>query len=105
MRSRLAVLEGRAVRTAAYVEDYFQLHFELGSSLSIFNTMSLAGPVAEDLEAIMTRRLVSAEESKEKAILRFEDGSVVEVDLREGAFKGPEAMTLHVPGESIVVWN
>jgi hypothetical protein len=87
------------------VEDYLQIHFELGPSLSIFNTVALTGPVAEDLAAINGKRLLIADESAEKATLRFEDESVIEVDLRDEAFNGPEAMTLHLPGEPIVVWN
>jgi len=105
MRSRLSVLQGRAIRRALRVEDYLQLHFELGAGLNIFNVVSLTGPVAEDLDAIQGKRLSSAEESDDKAILRFEDGSVVEIDLREEAFNGPEAMELRIPGEPIVVWN
>ena len=105
MSTRLAVLQGRVVRTAEYVEDYLQFHFQLGSSLSIFNRASLSGPAAEDLDTIKGKRLVSVEESKEEAILRFEDGSSVQVDLRDDAFNGPEAMTLHEPGEPIVVWR
>ena len=105
MKSRLTTLQGRAVRIALHVEDYLQVHFELGASLSIFNAVSLTGPVAEELEAINGKRLLGVEESDEKATLRFEDGSAIEVDLRDEAFNGPEAMTLHLPGEPIVVWN
>jgi hypothetical protein len=105
MICRLDVLQDRVVRSAAHVEDYFQLRFELGSALSIYNKMSLAGPVAEDLDAIQGKRLLIAEEYEEAVVLRFDDGSVLEVDLRDEAFNGPEAMALHVPGEPIVVWN
>lgn len=105
MKSRLTTLRGRAVRTALQVEDYLQVHFELGCSLSIFNTMSLDGPVADDLGALFGKRLVDVDESSERAILRFEDGNTIEVDLRDEAFNGPEAMTLHIPGEPTVVWN
>jgi len=105
MTSPLSVLQGRVVRSAVCLEGYFQLHFDLGTSLSIFNTLSLAGPVAGGLDAIQGKRLLSVEESEEEVTLQFEDGSLVEVDLREEAFNGPEAMALHVPGEPTVVWN
>ena len=43
--------------------------------------------------------------SEEAACLRFDDGSAIEIDLRDEAFEGPEAIVLDQPGESIVVWN
>ena len=101
----LRILENRVVQSAIYVEDYFQLHFGPGAVLTINNPINLTGPVAESLSSIRGLRISSIEESDEKAILRFGDGSSIDVDLRDEAYQGPEAMVLDVPGIPTLVWN
>ena len=105
MPPQLKVLEGKAVSRAIYVHDYFQLHFEQGEMLNINNNFTLSGPMVEDVAAVEGKRLLSATETKQAAILRFEDGSIVEVDLRNDAFNAPEAMELNVHGHPTVIWN
>jgi hypothetical protein len=87
------------------VERGLHLHFDDGSSLSIFNAASWSGPARVDLSSVDGRRVTEALDLEEGAQLVFDDGSVLEVDLRDSAFVEAEAMVLHIPGEPIVVWN
>jgi hypothetical protein len=49
--------------------------------------------------------LTSVTENEEEAVLEFEDGTAIKVDLRSEAYHCPEAMVLHREGQPIVVWN
>lgn len=105
MRSRLGSLEGRIVAAASEVEDYMQVRFQDGTWLNIFNPVSLSGAACADVKALVDRRLTTATESAESVTLRFDDGSVMVVDMRDEAYRCPEALELSVPGEAIVVWR
>lgn len=105
MTSRLAPLEGQVVSTAAEVEDYLQLHFRDGACLNIFNPFSLSGALSTAVEALAERSLTTVTERAESVTLRFDDGSTIVVDMRDEAYRGPEALELRVPGKSIVVWR
>jgi hypothetical protein len=104
MKPTLNDIEGGVVREAV-AEGGLHLQFVDGSSLSILNSLSWSGPASVQLSAINGRCVTEAREQEESARLVFDDGSVLEVDLRDSAFSGPEAMVLRIPGEPIIVWN
>jgi hypothetical protein len=104
MSPKLDDIKGRVVQTSV-AEDGLHLGFVDGSSLSIFNSVSWAGPASTQLSAINGRCVTEAREQGESARLVFDDGSILQVDLRNSAYTGPEAMVLRIAGQPIVVWN
>lgn len=104
MKLGLSGLAGRVVRTVV-AEHGLHLHFDDGTSLSVFNAASWSGPSGEKLSSINGRRVTEAQELEEDAQLAFDDGSVLEIDLRDSSFIDAEAMILRIPGAPIVVWN
>ena len=94
MTSRPCPLEGKVVKAAPSVEDYVQVHFPDGTCLNIVNSVSFAGAASAGVEVLAERTLTTVTESAASVTLRFDD-----------AYRGPEALELRVPGESIVVWR
>jgi len=91
------------------VEDYEQLIFEDGAAiLSVYNPYEVRGPETESGQAItsvMGRRLLAVTIRPSLVELSFEESLSVNVDMRDEAFAGPEAMALHQSGKSPVVWT
>ncbi len=73
--------------------------------MSVFNACTVSGLSEDRIEELAGASVERISESKEAAQIRFTEGRVVHVDLRDEAFNGPEAMVLTVPGEPTVVWN
>lgn len=105
MSSRLEGLVGRCVRRVDQIHDYVQLHCDLGVTLSIFNLFAARGTDEAGLDALVGMTITQVSESPESAVIQFGTGATVSIDLRDAAYHGPEAMTLIVPGEPIVVWT
>ena len=82
-----------------------EIEFERGVGLSVYNACTVSGLAEGRIEELAGATVERVTESKESAQIVFTDGRVVQVDLRDEAFNGPEAMVLTVPGEPTVVWN
>ena len=104
MEARLRRLEGQTVTDAVELHDYAQLYFGPNTILSVYNRHSCSpeGVSIADLKGSMVTRV---HESKDSVVLEFLPRGDLYVDLRQEAYLGPEAMTLHVKGEPVVVWN
>ncbi len=86
-------------------EEGTRLFIESGSSLSIFNEFRVLGPAGKMLSAILHRQVEEIHQQQESVTLIVEDGSSLRVDLRDAAYKGPEAMELTSAEGAIIVWN
>lgn len=86
-----------------------QRPFEDGAAvLSIYNSCEVRGFSPESEQAItslMGQRLLAVTMCSSCVELRFDGGCLLSVDVRDEAFIGPEAMVLHQPGKSPVVWT
>lgn len=102
-------LLGLCLTSHEIVEDYEQLIFEDGAAiLSIYNPYEVLGPEPESgqtISRVMGRRLLGVTTRPTLVELSFEEYWSVNVDIRDEAFTGPEAMVLHQPGKSPVVWT
>lgn len=105
MSSRLRVLEGCTVRNVRRDPGCLQLEFERGVGLSIYNACSLSGVDEGTVEELAGAVVEYVIETKTDARVVFVGGRSIEIDLRDAAFNGPEAMQLTVPGDPTVVWN
>ena len=87
------------------VHDYVKLRFENGDILSIYNACTVLA-VNEAVElAALAGRCVDAVTEQEDAIRLIFGSLVLSVDLRDAAFKGPEAMQYLRPGRLPMVWS
>ena len=103
MTSQLDVLVGMVVTDALQVYDYVQLLFEQDISLNIYNALRLCH--GDDLRVLNGATLLTVEETPEKLIFSFSNGTRLAIDLCDDAYNGPEALELHIPGQPTVVWN
>lgn len=91
------------------VEDYVQFTFEDGAAiLSVYNPCEVRGPEPESgqtVTSVVGRRLLAAKTPPGLIELHFDEGWKVTVDIRDEVYTGPEAMVLHRPGKSPVVWT
>ena len=101
----LESLEGQLIASVCVIHDYVQLRFSSGAILSLLNAFEVRGPAAGAIDGLVARRLVTASESELSVTLEFDDGSVIAVGMTPESWRGPEALTLHAPGQALVVWN
>lgn len=75
--------------------------------LSISNPVQLTkdGVAVDKLAVLRGLTVLSTEEHASTATIRFTADVVLQIDLREESFTGPEAMVLQGPNGLIVVWN
>lgn len=79
--------------------------FENGTSLAIYNNFLLLGMTPGDVKGLIGKAVTDIDEDKYRVSIKFDNDSVIQIDMRDEAYTGPEAMQLRVPGETIVVWN
>ena len=107
--SSIDALLGLRVTAHNSVEGYEQLIFGSGiAMLSIYNRYGVFGPRAEfnpSITCLIGLRLIALVNGLRYVHLSFEGGWLLDVDIREEAFTGPEAMVLHWPGRSPIVWR
>ncbi len=74
--------------------------------LSIVNPVHVTGiDGALELSSLTGKMVNRVEENEHTALIGFNDGLQLVIDLRDESFVGPEAMVLHGPDDLIVVWN
>jgi hypothetical protein len=59
----------------------------------------------EKLDILIGLRVIDAVEGKESAKILFTDNVLLEIDMRDEAYTGPEAMSLNGPDNFCAVWN
>jgi hypothetical protein len=101
--TRFDVLAGMMVYEACYVHNYVQLGFDPDHGLTINNKFELVG--AEHIGHLVGKRLKSFSSISDRIVLEFEGQAQLIIDLRENAWRGPEALELHGPNNLIVVWT
>jgi len=99
--SFLERLIGLTLSRTTESHDSLQLFFDGNVRMNIDNPWTLEPPGAD----LTGRSCVGVEDSLEDVVLRFEGNVSFRVDLRSESYRGPEAMTLSIPGQPLVVWN
>ncbi len=82
--------------------DYIQVIFADGTNMSILNPYIYDGA---DVFTVSKVKVRDACETDELLSIRFENNKVLQVDMTDDAFVGPEAIVLVREGEPTVVWN
>ncbi|WP_395943074.1 hypothetical protein [Brevundimonas sp.] len=92
---------GKTVKVASIQND--ELHLGLGDDwhIVVLNPFSL---ISESADTLVGAALLTFEERGTTEFLAFDNGIIVTVDMRDDAYREPEAMLLTGP-ETIVVWN
>lgn len=91
------------VRDALQYDYYFQITLLDGSVLSVYNPCLFEGLSISDLKGC-TLKEISEDEVAKLIVLALDKGTLL-VNLHPDAWTGPEAMTLHGVGHSILIWN
>lgn len=103
--SKLEVISGLKVVDAALPEGDAGLRFENGISLAIYNRFELVGFASSDAELLIGNVVTELDDGANMIRIRFDNNWMIQIDMRDEAYTGPEAMQLRVPGEPIVIWN
>jgi len=105
---RLDELKGKAL-TIACDEDGVRIKAADGWSLTIYNKFKFQnGGGAEHGDAIPARprvELIDYSVDHGELILTFTENHVLAVDVTDDGYRGPEAMQLHGPDGTIMIWN
>jgi hypothetical protein len=102
MNNPLEQLVGQHVTMSGIVQDYAQVIFE-NAGLTIYNDYAVSeNKNVAELKGLI---LASVSENDEEVVLKFEDGTAINVNLKSDAYHCPEAMVLHRDGQPTVVWN
>ncbi len=104
-KSKLSVICGLKVADAVLAEGDAGISFENGISLAIYNRYELVGFVLSDVQRLIGNIVTHVDEGADTTTIRFENNWALQIDMRDEAYTGPEAMQLRVPGEPIVIWN
>ena len=105
MGSKLRAICGLKVVDAVFGIDEEGVSFENGTNLAIHNKFELVGFTLSDAHMLIGKAVVDVDEGEYTITIKFENNFAIQIDMREEAYTGPEAMELHVPGEPIVIWN
>jgi hypothetical protein len=105
MESKLTAICGLKVVDAVLTIDDSGVSFENGISLAIYNKIELMGFTLVDAHILIGKAVVDVEEGKHAITIKFENNFAIQIDMREEAYAGPEAIQLRVPGKPIVIWN
>ena len=74
-----------------------------GWSLSILNNRKVNPDSLRDVVGLRIANITRCDDDEIE--IKFSDGRVIFLGVRDGDFEGPEAMVLYGPEHLIVVWN
>ncbi len=95
----LEILKGIKILKGERIHDYYQITFEQGIYLNIYNSCTWPS------HSLKNTVVLDIIENKEKIIFIFDNQEKLSVDMRDSAYNGPEALTLQVAGQPLVVWT
>jgi hypothetical protein len=105
MYSKLMAICGLKVVNAELSMDDAGMCFENGTSLAIYNKHKLIGFNHGDAHILIGKTVSDVEMENDTIKIKFEKKLEIQIDMREDAYTGPEALQLRVLGEPIVIWN
>ena len=105
MDNKFYSLKGLRVSSVDHDADSFEFKFDGEISLSIYNLYSIAEFEGKAIESLIGMVVNDVLIDQETFRLVFDHvDKTFDVDLRDSAFRGPEAMVLRIPDQSITVW-
>lgn len=108
--SPLDDLIGLRITSHEPVEDYVQFIFNAGAAiLTVYNPYEIRGPEpasGQSIISVVGRHVLAGATVPGVVVeLKLDGGWSIEIDIRDEAYSGPEAIVLHRPGSSTVVWT
>ena len=105
INSKLSIICGLTVEEIDLSVTDARLTFGNGINLAIYNNFTVIGIVPSDAKKLIGKAVMNVDEKESTVTITFEDGMHIQIDLKNEAYNGPEAMQLRVPGMPIVIWN
>jgi hypothetical protein len=102
MTSAASRLCGKRLLLASTENDQLNLQLD-GASLNIYNPVTWRGTI-ESPSALVGRAVEAVEETSHHLDIRFTGGVVLEIDLRDAAYSGPEAAVLSLDDGRTIIW-
>ena len=86
------------------IHGYVQLSFGDKIGISIYNEISII-PEPVQIDELAGKMVTAVIEDGESIEFEFLDGVQLKIDMREPAYRGPEALQLNRNGLPPVIWN
>jgi hypothetical protein len=74
-------------------------------TLFIYNRWTFLNKISERVEGLKGQKLTSIRTVSETLELWFNSADVIEIDMSDDGYIGPEALVLNGPDDLTVVWN
>ncbi len=103
--SKLKTICGLKIVDAVLAIGDAGISFENGISLAIYNQFALLGITMTDARLLIGKVVSNVDEDKYTITIKLENDLSIQIDMRDEAYTGPEAIQLCIPGEPIVIWN
>ena len=104
MENPLRIIEGMIVTEADTVHDYVQLAFGREIGISIYNNMEIL-PGSISLGTLVGKSVSRTDVRDDLIEIEFAYRTILKVDMRPDAYRGPEALQLNRVGHLPVIWN
>lgn len=86
------------------IETPLRLSFDL-YTLDIYNRWTFISEISKRVEELKGQELISIRTISETLELRFNTSDVIQIDMSDNGYIGPEALVLNGPDSLTVVWN
>jgi hypothetical protein len=103
MSTALEDLIGNSITKASSIHDYFQIFFENGSILNIYNPF-LFQPTVKFSELI-GRKIIEVKISQSHFLFSISGDITLSIDRNFEGYINPEILELSRPGKPLVVWQ
>jgi hypothetical protein len=103
--SALQAICGLKVSGARLITGDAGISFANGATLAIYNRFTLTGISPSDAKLLIGKATSNIQEDPHTISIEFENQIAIRIDMRDGAYTGPEAMELCFPGEPVAIWN
>jgi hypothetical protein len=74
-------------------------------TLFIYNKWTLINAPIKSIESLLGIMVNTITEARQILEFHFDNDSVLQIDLSDNGYVGPEAMSLHGPNHLLIVWN
>ena len=86
------------------IETPLRISFDL-YMLLIYNRWTFIGEISKRIQDLKGQKLKSIRTISQTFELGFNSADVIQIDMSDNGYLGPEALVLHGPNNLIVVWN
>lgn len=101
----LSLLVSKLIVGAQVNGGVLEIALDDGIGLSISNAYNIRNEGGVSGSELTGKKVVHVDEDDDSVRIELEGGQIIEIDLSDEGYNGPEAMVLTVPDQPTFVWN